>query len=912
LAEEFKEITPSDFFYRNRDIAGFTNPSRALYSTIRELVENSLDACEIHGILPDIYIRVSPQAETTTDPAVYKIRIQDNGSGLPAEVIPSAFGQVLFGSKYRLRQSVDYNERILIRNRGNIESVEIGRFVEQFLKPNEDVKNIHGRGYETLAFDLENFRFSWSMISHVSRHIVDEPLYEVRLEGGRKIRVTGGHSIFIMEDGRVTLKEVEKMKVGEYVAVPRTLPFNTREIEGEKSDVPLKVHEPWNNLNHHEILHSNPSLNGYECLCHPRVEDELMNSRIPLTKEFMRSLGYVAGREENLQNSPTTKIYESQIELSNELASASRGTLNIERKVEDFFSFESGLVSNNTMATATSISVEIGEVNSGEIPKIAFNVPTDLRRAFIEGLYNGGGYVADGKHLSFPTRRRRLAYDLMYLLMSIGVFPTVEELMLDKNSTLYVVKILGRNLDEALKVGVEGPNETFKVSEDYPDFVFCKIVELRRVKSTSPYAYDLSIPGRENFICGLGGVCCHNTRGTFGLGGKMAVLYGQITTHGQTRVISSVGTSKIHEYILMMDIQRNKPIVTKHRVHINKSRWHGTIVEFTTEADYSRAMPKILEYLKETAIVVPYANLTFVDPKGRLYRFDRATSIMPKPPSETTPHPHGIDIETLKRMIEATESKTMKDFMKKHFQRVGEKIARRFLEFADIGVKKNPKRLTQEEIVRLVNALKNYDGFLPPDASCLSPLGKDLLKTGIKKELNPEFVAVHQRKPAAYSGFPFIVEVGVAYGGGIPKTDGILLYRFANRIPLLFDEASDISYKVVNELMNWRHYKVTPETPIAVFIHICSLKIPYKTVGKEFIADRPEVEHEILNALREVARQLALFLSRKHHMERERRRLDVFSKYLPKIASFSAKLANKEKIPDVKKLLGSIAKYVEE
>jgi DNA topoisomerase-6 subunit B len=402
------------------------------------------------------------------------------------------------------------------------------------------------------------------------------------------------------------------------------------------------------------------------------------------------------------------------------------------------------------------------------------------------------------------------------------------------------------------------------------------------------------------------------TRGTFGLGGKMAVLYGQITTHGQTRIISGIGTSKMYEYLLTMDIQKNRPIVVKHKVHSNKSKWHGTVVEFTTEADYPRAMPKILDYLKQTAIVVPYANLTFVDPRGRLYKFDRATTLMPKPPTETSPHPHGIDIETLKRMIEATRSRSMRDFMKRHFQRVGETTAKRFLEFADVGERKNPKKLTRDEIVKLVNAIKNYDGFLSPDASCLSPLGTELLKTGIKKELNPEFVAVHQRRPAAYSGFPFIVEAGVAHGGEILRPDGILLYRFANRIPLLFDEASDVSYKVANELMNWRHYKVLPDTPLAVFIHICSLKIPYKTVGKEFIADRPEVEHEVLNALREVARQLAIFLSRKHHMEREKRRLDVFSKYLPKIATFSARLAKKERVPDIKKLLRSIVKYVEE
>ena len=503
MTEVFEEISPADFFYRNRDIAGFTNPSRAIYSTVRELVENSLDACEINSIPPDIYIRVSHESGPTEGSGVYRIRVEDNGSGLPEEIIPSAFGQVLFGSKYKLRQ----------------------------------------------------------------------------------------------------------------------------------------------------------------------------------------------------------------------------------------------------------------------------------------------------------------------------------------------------------------------------------------------------------------------TRGTFGLGGKMAILYGQITTHSEAYVMSSTGTSRIFEYRLMMDIQKNKPIVIKRKVFPNKGKWHGTVIEFSTEADYVRAMSKILEYLKQTAIVAPYSDITFVDPKGRLYRFERATREMPKPPDETTPHPHGVDVETIKRLISITNSRTMHEFMKKHFQRVGDKIARRFLNFADIGGKKNPKKLGPDEIVKLVTAMKNFNEFLSPDASCLSPLGDKLLETGIRKELSPEFVAVYQRKPAAYSGFPFIVEVGAACGGSIPTSSGILLYRFANKIPLLFDEASDVSWKVVNTLMNWRHYRVMPETPLAVFVHICSLKIPYKTVGKEFIADRPEVEHEILNALREVGRQLSIFLSRKEHMEREKRRLDVFSKYLPKIASFSTKLAHEPREPSVKPLLKSIMKY---
>ena len=139
-------------------------------------------------------------------------------------------------------------------------------------------------------------------------------------------------------------------------------------------------------------------------------------------------------------------------------------------------------------------------------------------------------------------------------------------------------------------------------------------------------------------------------RGTFGLGGKMAVLYGQITTHQPVFVTSSTGQEKIYSFKLMIDIQRNKPIILDRKVLINKDQWRGTIVEFTLEGDYLRAMPKIIEYFKQTAMVNPYANITFVDPKGRLYKFVRGTTVMPESPKETMPHPYGVDVELLQRL----------------------------------------------------------------------------------------------------------------------------------------------------------------------------------------------------------------------------------------------------------------------
>ncbi|MEM2130194.1 MAG: DNA topoisomerase VI subunit B, partial [Candidatus Bathyarchaeia archaeon] len=108
-------------------------------------------------------------------------------------------------------------------------------------------------------------------------------------------------------------------------------------------------------------------------------------------------------------------------------------------------------------------------------------------------------------------------------------------------------------------------------------------------------------------------------RGTFGLGGTMTILYGQITTNKPVTVFSSTGTSRIVEYRLMIDIQRNKPIILDRKIHVNpqrgNERWHGTIIELHLEGSYGQASSKVLEYLKQTAIVNPYANITFIDPK---------------------------------------------------------------------------------------------------------------------------------------------------------------------------------------------------------------------------------------------------------------------------------------------------------
>jgi len=396
------------------------------------------------------------------------------------------------------------------------------------------------------------------------------------------------------------------------------------------------------------------------------------------------------------------------------------------------------------------------------------------------------------------------------------------------------------------------------------------------------------------------------SRGTFGLGGTMALLYGQITTNRPATVISSRGGKEIHKFVLMIDIVKNEPRIFEHKVLKNEWRWRGTIVEFYLEGDYANSKSKIVQYFHHTAIANPHASIMFIDPRGRLYYYPRATTKVPEPPKESLPHPVGVDVETMSRLLAATRERSVLTFLMKSFQRIGEKSAREVLKLAGIDGDKSPRRLSHEEVTRLVDAMKKYGKFRMPDPSSLSPIGKELLETGIRNMLNPEFLCVVERPPSSYSGYPFAVEVGLAYGGSIPTSETVQLYRFANKIPLLYDERADVVWKVVSERIDWSTYKVSFPAPLAIITHICSPKIPYKTVGKEAVADRPEIERELVAAIREAARELRLYLSRIEKRAMAKKRLDIYARYLPLIAKYSAELADRREPPQIDKLLRSL------
>ena len=97
--------------------------------------------------------------------------------------------------------------------------------------------------------------------------------------------------------------------------------------------------------------------------------------------------------------------------------------------------------------------------------------------------------------------------------------------------------------------------------------------------------------------------------------------------------------------------------------------------------------------------------------------------------------------------------------------------------------------------------------------------------------------------------------------------------------------------------MDWNRYKVKGEAPLVIATHICSTRIPYKTVGKENVADRPEIERELRLGLQFLARKLSSYMSRRGKAEAAKKRANLYAKYIPLVSQFCTELAGRKAEP---------------
>ncbi len=415
-------------------------------------------------------------------------------------------------------------------------------------------------------------------------------------------------------------------------------------------------------------------------------------------------------------------------------------------------------------------------------------------------------------------------------------------------------------------------------------------------------------------------------RGLFGVGLKMIAAFSTKDTDHPLRVWSKSQDEPEWYFDLRTDIGTNKPIVLSRRI-INQSEREidgefGFKVEAVLRARLSPVTRnKIYDYISHTSVVNPYAILTFESDEG-VVTFERRTSAMPNPAKEVLPHPADMDLKTLRKAILNHENQktTLHGVLCSSFQKMSAEKAREIIVRAGLELKLADK-YNEHELIRVVNVCK-HTKFQSPNTEHLSPIGEKILTAGMTSEYavmarrdsndssSPQTqLSARMFKPSltAYSSRacvinnrPTIVECGIAYGGDIVS---FKLYRFANKIPLLYDEGSDVAREVISEVeinkmgiskkevkeqfrnSETRSERAIEYLPIHIFFHICSTKIPYKTAGKESIAAEGDLKRYMKACLSDLYRKVSAQIRRELKIKENENKLKLYKHYIPFIVN---------------------------
>ncbi len=384
-------------------------------------------------------------------------------------------------------------------------------------------------------------------------------------------------------------------------------------------------------------------------------------------------------------------------------------------------------------------------------------------------------------------------------------------------------------------------------------------------------------------------------RGQQGIGISAAVLYGQLTTGKPARITSRTAKDKpSHYFELHIDTQKNAPeIVVEKEVSWNKE--HGTKIEIDLEASYQKGDQSVDAYLKETSIVNPHATIIYVNPKAEQLLFARVAEKLPPQPKEIKPHPYGVEIGTFLKMLKSTDARTLQSFLINDFSRVGPGTAKEICANARLLPSMKVDELSTIHVEQLVAGIKSTKIIAPP-TDCIVPIGADLLEQGLRKEVAAEFYTSETRAPEVYRGIPFSIEVALAYGGTQPADQPVNLLRFANRVPLLYQQSACATYKAVIAT-NWRAYglqqsqNALPVGPLTIAIHMASVWPPFTSEAKEAIASYPEIVKELKLALQECGRKLGMYVRKKVRIKEQHERANIFERYIPEVADSISKLS---------------------
>jgi DNA topoisomerase-6 subunit B len=376
-------------------------------------------------------------------------------------------------------------------------------------------------------------------------------------------------------------------------------------------------------------------------------------------------------------------------------------------------------------------------------------------------------------------------------------------------------------------------------------------------------------------------------RGQQGIGISAAGMYGQLTTGRPVEIISRTGKRRpAHHFHLAIDTKKNAPVIQKDS-EVEWENGHGTRVEIELEAVYKKGQRSVDDYIAQTVLANPHVQLRYSPPKGDEQLYERVSKELPRESIEIKPHPYGVELGMLLRMVKETKSRNLRGMLTSEFSRVSPAVADQICETAGVKPTTRPSRLSGAQVELLYHAIPKVKIMAPPTA-CLSPIGEELLGHCLMERLEAEYFTAVTRSPAVYRGNPFQIEVGLAYGGDLPADDPVALNRYANRVPLQYQQSACAITKSTLSV-DWKKYGLQqargalPVGPMLIFVHIASVWVPFTSESKEAVASYPEIVKEIRLALMEAGRRVGIFVRKRKREADEHKKRSYIEMYIPTI-----------------------------
>jgi DNA topoisomerase-6 subunit B len=382
------------------------------------------------------------------------------------------------------------------------------------------------------------------------------------------------------------------------------------------------------------------------------------------------------------------------------------------------------------------------------------------------------------------------------------------------------------------------------------------------------------------------------SRGQQGIGISAAGMYGLMTTGKPIAITTRTGPKRdAHHFELVIDTKKNAPKVKRDDV-IEWDKEQGTRVEIELEGAYRGGQHSVDAYIRQISLANPHAQISYVPPKaeehGVEHVFPRVSDEVPAETAEIKPHPYGVELGVLMQMFRDTKARNLRSCLQIDFSRVSPRTATEICSRAKVPPSRRPGEISREQAERVHQAIQATKIMAPP-TDCIAPIGEELIETALRAEVRADFYASATRRPAIYRGNPFLVEVGLAYGGDLSGDDPVTVYRYANRVPLQYQQGACAITKAVTGT-DWKSYQMQqsrggpPVGPMLIMVHIASVWVPFTSESKEAIAHYPEIIKEIRLGLQECGRRVATHIRKRKREAEEAKKLAYIEKYIPQVA----------------------------